>query len=63
MVLPVIQPDTEPACAVSSLSEDVQMTDKITISKQFKENVIRPILKVQMVLAGAGPASCLAWVS
>ncbi|XP_037984419.1 caseinolytic peptidase B protein homolog isoform X2 [Motacilla alba alba] len=25
--------------------EDVQMTDKITISKQFKEKVIRPILK------------------
>ncbi|XP_034615115.1 caseinolytic peptidase B protein homolog [Trachemys scripta elegans] len=25
--------------------DDVQMTDKITISKQFKENVIRPILK------------------
>ncbi|XP_075347496.1 mitochondrial disaggregase isoform X2 [Mycteria americana] len=27
--------------------EDVQMTDKITISKQFKEKVIRPILKVE----------------
>ncbi|XP_073189785.1 mitochondrial disaggregase isoform X1 [Lepidochelys kempii] len=26
--------------------DDVQITDKITISKQFKENVIRPILKV-----------------
>ncbi|EMP27291.1 Caseinolytic peptidase B protein like protein [Chelonia mydas] len=25
--------------------DDVQITDKITISKQFKENVIRPILK------------------
>ncbi|NXA48773.1 CLPB protein, partial [Nothocercus julius] len=25
--------------------EDVQMSDKITISKQFKEKVIRPILK------------------
>ncbi|KAG8137143.1 hypothetical protein E2320_005671 [Naja naja] len=25
--------------------DDVQVTDKITISKQFKENVIRPILK------------------
>uniref|UniRef100_A0A8C4XXC4 ClpB family mitochondrial disaggregase n=1 Tax=Gopherus evgoodei TaxID=1825980 RepID=A0A8C4XXC4_9SAUR len=25
--------------------DDVQLTDKITISKQFKENVIRPILK------------------
>ncbi|NWS77997.1 CLPB protein, partial [Crotophaga sulcirostris] len=25
--------------------DDVQMTDKITISKQFKEKVIRPILK------------------
>lgn len=25
------------------------MTDKITISKQFKEKVIRPILKVQMI--------------
>lgn len=33
----------------SCLSEDVQMTDKITISKQFKEKVIRPILKVQML--------------
>lgn len=28
------------------LSEDVQVTEKITISKQFKEKVIRPILKV-----------------
>lgn len=28
------------------LPEDVQVTDKITISKQFKEKVIRPILKV-----------------
>ncbi|XP_071289704.1 mitochondrial disaggregase isoform X4 [Agelaius tricolor] len=27
--------------------EDVQMTDKITISKQFKEKVIRPILKAK----------------
>lgn len=25
------------------------MTDKITISKQFKEKVIRPILKVRMI--------------
>lgn len=32
---------------VPCLSDDVQMRDKITISKQFKENVIRPILKVQ----------------
>ncbi|NWH28034.1 CLPB protein, partial [Grus americana] len=30
--------------------EDVQMTDKITISKQFKEKVIRPILKVQRII-------------
>lgn len=29
------------------LSEDVQVTEKITISKQFKEKVIRPILKVE----------------
>uniref|UniRef100_A0A8C4K3S5 ClpB family mitochondrial disaggregase n=1 Tax=Dromaius novaehollandiae TaxID=8790 RepID=A0A8C4K3S5_DRONO len=28
-----------------NLGTDVQMTDKITISKQFKEKVIRPILK------------------
>ncbi|NXC22997.1 CLPB protein, partial [Corythaeola cristata] len=27
--------------------DDVQVTDKITISKQFKEKVIRPILKAQ----------------
>ncbi|ETE59906.1 Caseinolytic peptidase B protein-like protein, partial [Ophiophagus hannah] len=27
--------------------DDVQVTDKITISKQFKENVIRPILKAK----------------
>lgn len=27
------------------------MTDKITISKQFKEKVIRPILKVWMVFS------------
>lgn len=33
----------------TSLAEDVQMTDKITISKQFKEKVIRPILKVWTV--------------
>lgn len=26
---------------------DVQINDKITISKNFKENVIRPILKVR----------------
>ncbi|XP_009320761.1 PREDICTED: caseinolytic peptidase B protein homolog, partial [Pygoscelis adeliae] len=30
---------------VEVVPEDVQMTDKITISKQFKEKVIRPILK------------------
>ncbi|KFW66014.1 Caseinolytic peptidase B protein, partial [Pygoscelis adeliae] len=38
------RPSTSPTVS-SSLSEDVQMTDKITISKQFKEKVIRPILK------------------
>lgn len=29
-----------------SPADDVHMSDKITISKQFKEKVIRPILKV-----------------
>ena len=33
--------------AVSSTG-DVQISDKITISKNFKENVIRPILKVRV---------------
>ena len=28
---------------------DVQTSDKITISKNFKENVIRPILKVRVL--------------
>lgn len=32
----------------SVLTGDVQISDKITISKNFKENVIRPILKVSV---------------
>ncbi|XP_055559108.1 caseinolytic peptidase B protein homolog isoform X1 [Falco cherrug] len=38
-------PLPEGKAAAGSLMEDVQMSDKITISKQFKEKVIRPILK------------------
>ncbi|KAL8191378.1 UNVERIFIED_CONTAM: hypothetical protein K2H54_073253 [Gekko kuhli] len=30
---------------MSCFSDDVQIADKITISKQFQENVVRPILK------------------
>ena len=38
----------EQAVYVSVSTGDVQISDKITISKNFKENVIRPILKVRV---------------
>lgn len=45
-------PPPKPQCGEYSVYDsvstgDVQISDKITISKNFKENVIRPILKVR----------------
>lgn len=53
--LQLVQTEVKPLSlltpSITSLPDDVQMTDKITISKQFKEKVIRPILKVWMVFS------------